>query len=138
MGIVVPFPYPLRTCPGLKIWRPRSGEVYRLFVDETFHQFFELNERGYFCHGAVGVPQRDYQSVHEALKPVFDRYRELLVPELTEFKHSEFKRIPFPDRWALAQQIHRALYESTAVSYPPSTHPQGRFYWSPSESIFST
>jgi len=111
VGVIVPVPYPLRTCPGLENWLRRSGEEYRVFVDETFHQFFELDPRGYFCHGAVGIPERDYKAVRQAMAPIFQRYRELLVPELTEFKHREFKRIPFESRWPLAQQIHNVLHE---------------------------
>jgi hypothetical protein len=57
VGIVVPNLYPLPNCPSLPIWLGRSGQIYRVFVDETYLQFFELNSRGYFCHGAIGIPE---------------------------------------------------------------------------------
>jgi hypothetical protein len=109
MGIVIDSPQPLRNCPTLPVWQKRRGQVYLVFIDETFLQFFELNSRGYFCHAAVGIPEVEYAVVRDEMRPIFERYCEVLVPQ-KEFKHTEFKRIDFEERTALANGIHDALY----------------------------
>lgn len=110
MGILIPNPTPLDNCPTLPVWEQRRGQTYFVFIDETFLQFFELNTRGYFCHAAVGIPEAEYDDVKEEMKPIFERYKELLVPELKELKHTEFKRIPFADRWPLAKRIRDVIH----------------------------
>ena len=110
MGIQIPNPEPLANCPSLPIWLKRAGQTYLVFIDETFLQFFELNTRGYFCHAAVGIPEGEYANVRDEMQPIFERYKQVLVPELREFKHGEFKRIAFTERWSLAQRIHDVLY----------------------------
>lgn len=59
----VPTPKPLHTCPGLARWRHYSKKPYLVFVDESFRGFFEFDRRGYFVHGAFGVPSEEYDSL---------------------------------------------------------------------------
>jgi hypothetical protein len=110
VGVLIPNPQPLTNCPSRKICEQRNGQTYLVFIDETFLQVFERNVRGYFCHPAVGVPEAEYDAVRQEMQPIFQRYREMLVPELTEFKSTDFQRIPFVDRWDLAKRIHDVLY----------------------------
>ena len=109
MGRFVHNPHPLLHAPAFPIWSKHRGETYIVFVDETFQGFFKLNERGYFCYGVAGIPVTHYEAVTAEFASILDLYRKLLVPELKELKHTEFKRIPFPDRWKLACRIHDIL-----------------------------
>ena len=93
---------------GARDRRPRLRCLV-VFVDETFQGFFDLNERGYFCYGVAGIPETHYEAVTAEFASILDPYRKLLVPELNELKHTEFKRIPFPDRWKLACRMHDIL-----------------------------
>jgi hypothetical protein len=111
VGIRINSPEPLRNCPTLPIWQKRSGQVYLVFIDETFSGFFEMRDRGYFCHAAVGIPEAEYAAVGEEMKPLFERFKDLLVPDHKEFKHTEFKRIPFAERSSLARASRDVLYE---------------------------
>ena len=110
MGVIVDNPQPLRNCPTLPVWQKRHGQVYLVFIDESFLQFFELNSRGYFCHAAVGIPEAEYGALTKEIEPIFDRYRALLVPEVKEFKHTDFKRIAFSDRSLIAARLRDLLH----------------------------
>ena len=48
-----------------------------MFIDESFRGFFELEERGYFAHAAVGIPESQYDAMKSAVAPVFEEYRRL-------------------------------------------------------------
>ena len=109
MSILIDTPQQLKKCPTLPVWKKRSGQVYLVFIDETFRQFFELNSSGYFCHAAVGLPHAEYVAVRNEIKPIFERYCEVLMPQ-KEFKHKEFKRIDFEERVDLAKRIHDVMY----------------------------
>jgi len=109
MGIYIPYPQPLRTCPGLSTWIRHSGTAYLLFVDESFSGFFEHQERGYFCHGAVGIPESEYDSFKVGLRPVFERYRQTAGLAATEFKHRDFRRMPFLERQQFARNLRDLL-----------------------------
>ena len=109
MGLVIGIPQPLRNCPSLPAWERRRGQVYLVFIDETFWRFFELSSQGFFCHAAVGLPEAEYDAVLDETRPIFRRYCELLVPQ-REFKHAEFKRIGFEARRSLAKMIHDVLH----------------------------
>ena len=65
---MVPTPMPLLTCPGRHYWAPHVGTPYLVFVDESFRGFFEFEERGYFVHAAVGIPESQYDAalLHES------------------------------------------------------------------------
>ena len=82
---LVPTPVPLLTCPGLKYWRPYVGTPYLLFVDESFRGFFEFEERGYFVHAAVGIPESQYEDLKAEIEPVFQEYRRLTSAGEREF-----------------------------------------------------
>jgi hypothetical protein len=47
--------------------------------------------------------------VRDEMKPIFERHCEVLVPQ-KEFKHTEFKRIDFEGRIAIAKRIYDVLY----------------------------
>ena len=107
MGQFVPSPHPIP--PAYPIWEARRGQTYVVFVDETFSQFFELKERGYFCYGAVGVPERAYELIRAQSETMLARYCESVGFRAREIKHREFKRIQFTERWALAATISQVL-----------------------------
>ena len=92
-------------CPGLEYWRPFASRPYLVFVDESFRGFFEFERRGYFVHGAFGVPEQRYEDLKTALKPIFDDFRTLTSPGAPEFKHAEFKRIDYRERMKLACRL---------------------------------
>ena len=56
-----------------------------------------------------GIPASEYEAFKHDVEPIFQEYRRLLVPELKEFKHGEFRRIPFADRKRLAAALHDAM-----------------------------
>jgi hypothetical protein len=106
----VPHPAPLHNCPGRPLWEPYRGEEWLLFADESFFEFFELaNDRGYLCHGALGVPARRYDELKSAFEPLFRDYRTLTSPGQSEFKHAVFKTIEFPARRRLALRMRDVL-----------------------------
>jgi hypothetical protein len=109
MGILIPNPTPLDNCPNLPIWAKHKGETYLVFIDETYARFFELNVYGYFCHAAVGIPEVEYDAVTGEMQRIFEMYKEILAANQSEFKHTEFKRIPFKERWELARRIRDVL-----------------------------
>src|SRR4051812_12730226 len=101
MGRLLQSPQPLWTAPGFPIWARFAGKKYLVFVDETFNRFFEMDETGsrygYFAYGGVGVPAEEYESLKDQCVAVFTDYA-ALVSGAKEFKHTEFKRLAFPDK----------------------------------------
>jgi hypothetical protein len=72
--------------------------------------FWELTAKtGYFCHAAVGVPEREYEGLKADLVPIFRDFVELTGRRLTEFKHGEFKRLDYRARRKLALRLRDAL-----------------------------
>jgi hypothetical protein len=106
---LVPTPQPLLTCPGLKYWLPHAGKPYLVFVDESFRGFFEFEERGYFVHAAVGIPEAQYDGLRTTIAPIFEQYRQLTAAGQREFKHTEFKRLVYRDRRRLAAKLRDAF-----------------------------
>jgi hypothetical protein len=102
---LVPTPVPPLTCPGLRYWQPHIGTPYLVFVDESFRGFFEFEERGYFVHATVGIPESQYDALKERVAPVFRDYRGLTSAGEREIKHTEFKRIEYRDRRRLAMRL---------------------------------
>ena len=100
---------PLLTCPGRHYWAPHIGTPYLVFVDESFRGFFEFEERGYFVHAAVGIPESQYDAMKSAVAPVFEEYRRLTSAGQREIKHTEFKRLAYRDRRCLAMKIRDAF-----------------------------
>ena len=80
-----------------------------MFVDESFRGFFEFEERGYFVHAAVGIPESQYETLKSAVAPVFEDYRRLTSAGQREIKHTEFKRLAYRDRRRLAMRIRDAF-----------------------------
>jgi hypothetical protein len=85
-----------------------------VFVDESFRGFFEFEERGYFVHAAVGIPESQYGALKAAIAPVFHEYCRLTSVGQREIKHTEFKRLPYRDRCRLAMKI-RAVFKAHGV-----------------------
>jgi hypothetical protein len=100
---------PLLTCPGRQYWAPHLGTPYFVFFDESFRGFFEFEERGYFVHAAVGIPESQYDALKSAIAPVFEEYRRLTSAGQPEIKHTEFKRLVYRDRRRLAMKIRDAF-----------------------------
>jgi len=72
--------------------------------------FWELTAKtGYFCHAAVGVPEREYAELKANLDPIFRDFVKLTGQSLTEFKHTEFKRLDYRERRKLALRLRDAL-----------------------------
>jgi hypothetical protein len=110
VGLIVPSPQPLATCPGRALWERYRGEEWLVFMDESFFMFFELTARtGYFGHAAVGVPAREYGALKAAIAPIFADYAALTAQGVSEFKHTAFKRLDYKDRRRLAQRLRDAL-----------------------------
>lgn len=107
-------PYPLFTAPGLKAWRRYLRQKYTVFVDESFERFLKMTEvdsrYGYFSYGGVGVPAPEYGGLKSDLATVLSDYLALVPAGEVEFKHAEFKRIPYGERRALAMRIREALW----------------------------
>src|SRR5690349_21512154 len=77
----------------------------------------------YFSYGAFGVPAGEYDALKGDLAPVLADYLKLVPGGETEFKHTEFKRIPFLDRATIAHRIAVALIKRGAFvsgSYTPA------------------
>lgn len=111
------------SCPGLKYWQPFFGEPYRVFVDESFHGLFELSSRGYFSYGIVGVPERSYDQLKALVEPLFREFQSLTSLQAKEFKHCEFRRIPYKSRRNLTFRLRDAFKASGAFLggfYTPS------------------
>jgi hypothetical protein len=95
------------------IWRRYARQEYTVFVDESFSRLLRMSiadsRYGYFSYGGVGVPTSEYASLRIAIAPILGDYLKLVPGGETEFKHSEFKRIPYDARSALAERLGRAL-----------------------------
>jgi hypothetical protein len=89
---------PSGLAPGRRRWEERRGREYLIFIDETFRGFFELQQTGYFCHAAVGLPTSEYEAVKAETAPVFERYKTATALNSVEFKHSEFRRLDLAAR----------------------------------------
>ena len=69
---------------------------------------------GHFSYGAVGVPVSEYDALKAGLAPVLADYLKLVPGGETEFKHTEFKRIPFLERATIGHRIAVALIKRGA------------------------
>jgi hypothetical protein len=96
-------------CPGWRWWQRYQGEEWLVFVDESFRGFFELTPTGYFGHGAVGVPVREYPRLQELVTPVVRDFIASTGGEAKELKHNLWKRLDYPVRRRLALRLRDAL-----------------------------
>ena len=72
--------------------------------------FWELTAKtGYFCHAAVGVPEREYPGLKASVAPIFRDFVTLVGQSLVEFKHTEFKRLDYRHQRKLALRLRDAL-----------------------------
>ncbi len=78
-------------------------------MDESFSMFWELTARtGYFCHAAVGVPERESPGLKADLGPILRDF--VALTGLAEFKHHDgFKTLDYRDRRRLALRLRSAL-----------------------------
>jgi hypothetical protein len=108
---IVPQPKPLFTCPGLERWKTFRGQHWLVFVDESFDAFFEFRPRGFFVHGAVAIPEREYAALSAKASKLLARYRRLTSPGAQEFKSTDFRHIAYAKRKSLAFAIRTLLQE---------------------------
>ena len=85
-----------------------------MFVDETFREFFGLNDpTGYLCYAAVGIPEREYEFFKRALAKTFAVYEAYIVGDsglrLREFKFEDFRRMERLQRENIAGQIAKLM-----------------------------
>lgn len=112
MGRRVERPYPLPSAPLIRRWLKHRREGFITFVDETFLRFFRDDQGdryGYFSYGGFGLPVGQYDRFKQDIAPLFSRYQKLLSGSEKEFKHTDFKRIPYADRMDLAKGIARVI-----------------------------
>ena len=113
-GLVTQLPRPFETSPCTRVVREYQGNKYLVFVDESMREFFGLNApNGYLCYAAVGIPEKEYEVLSRALRPIFKEYESAMVGDsqtnLTEFKFEDFRKMDKEQRVRIAQrQIGRA------------------------------
>jgi hypothetical protein len=70
------------------------GEKWLVFMDESLFMLWELAAKGgYFCHAAVGVPEREYAGLKASVEPIVLDFVKLTGQSIAESKHTEFKRL---------------------------------------------
>jgi hypothetical protein len=109
-------PMPLEIAPGRPIWNQQRGTDYVVFVDESFHGFFGFdNPNGYFCHSAVGIPERNYEAVQRRLGALVTTYegraRRTLGQLPGEIKFSVLRRMPPRFQARFVREVATALQE---------------------------
>jgi hypothetical protein len=77
-------------------------------------EFFGLNApNGYLCYAAVGIPEKEYEVLSRALRPIFKEYESAMVGDsqtnLTEFKFEDFRKMDKEQRVRIAQRLSRTL-----------------------------
>lgn len=113
-GEVVSWPRPIDTCPAAKVVADYRNEVYLLFIDETFREFFRLTDpNGYLCYAAVGIPEKEYEFFKRALAKVFAIYESYIVGDsglhLRELKFEDFRRMSRTQREYIASKVSKLL-----------------------------
>jgi len=113
-GDVITCPRPIESCPAAKVVSDYRDETYLLFIDETFREFFGLNDpTGYLCYAAVGIPEKEYEFFKRALAKTFPVYEGYVVGNsgltLREFKFEDFRRMERGQREEIAGQIAKVM-----------------------------
>ena len=129
-GSSVTTPRPIDNCPAKRIVSKYQNETYLVFIDETFREFFGLNDpTGYLCYAAVGIPEKEYEFFKRALAKVFTEYEAYVVGDsglkLREFKFEEFRRLERRHREAVAGKIGRLMKSYGAFFVGFYTHVSG-------------
>ncbi len=109
-------PTPAATTPGRGMWEKYRGKEYLVFIDESAYQFFGFqNPQGNFCHATVGIPSLEYDGLKASMasmgKEYVQRVQLDLGEESTEFKYTEFARLPASFRRRFALTLRNALNE---------------------------
>lgn len=87
-----------------------------MFVDESFYAFFGFNNPdGNFCHGAIGVPIDNYETLCQSLEPIINAYNRL-VQKLTgrvpnEVKSRILRRLPLRFQVEFVRELTMRLEE---------------------------
>jgi hypothetical protein len=107
-------PRPIETSPATKVISDYRGEVYCLFIDETFREFFRLSDpTGYLCYAAVGIPEKEYELFKRALAKLFATYESYVVGDsglhLREFKFEDFRRMDRTQREDIARRLSKLM-----------------------------
>lgn len=129
-GEAVTCPRPIETCPATRAVSDHRGEVYFLFIDETFREFFGLSDpTGYLCYAAVGIPEKEYAFFTRALGPVFADYESYIVGDsglhAREFKFEDFRRMDRSQREDIAVRISKLMKMYGAFFVGFYTHVSG-------------
>ena len=109
-------PMPLEVAPGRELWNRQRGNEYLVFIDESFYDFFGFNRpAGNFCHGAIGVPLRNYAELQQQLAPLIQAYRsksnKIFGRATAEIKSSDLRRMPVRFQARFARELTVALAE---------------------------
>jgi hypothetical protein len=105
---------PLEIAPGRELWEAQRGNEYVVFMDESFYNFFGFNDpNGNFCHGAVGLPIRNYAALQQQLAPLvqsyYNKFNSLFGHPPTEIKSSDLRRMPLRFQARFARVLARML-----------------------------
>jgi hypothetical protein len=103
------------TCPGFSRWKRHRGAEYLVFLDESFFEFFQLTAKtGYFTHGMLGVPERNYERLRQRFVGFMDSYRAVTGTGDFELKHSVLRRVPYASRRRITVAIRDMLLDADA------------------------
>jgi len=107
-------PTPLETARITRVVERYRGQLYKIFVDESFRSYFGFERpTGYLCYGAVGIPEKEYIYLKRSMAKIFSKYERYVTGDpdvrLSEFKFDRFKSLSPDERRDLARQIQRVL-----------------------------
>jgi hypothetical protein len=106
--------------PGGDVWKTYAGEEYIVFVDESFHKFFNFtHEDGNFVHGAVGIPSSRYAEFAGSMASAVDEFRttfkNAIGTEPKELKSGDLYKLAFGPRRRLLLKLNAALTKNGGV-----------------------
>lgn len=114
---VKPVPMPLDLCPGRAVWQAFRNCEYIVFLDESFYQFFNFSiPDGNFCHGALGIPEKNYPRLKELMAPSIEEYRrrvrETSGSAPKEVKFTVLRTLPRGFRLSFTRELVKSLVET--------------------------
>src|SRR2546430_14889006 len=100
--------------PGMAAWKPFQGQEYTVFVDESFHKFFNFGHQdGTFVHGAVGIPTPQYDNFQRMFHENVGEYNAAINKstgvKARELKSTDLYKLPFNLRRRLVLRLVAAL-----------------------------
>lgn len=89
------------------------------FIDESFYRFFGFDDpNGNFCHGAVGVPVKNYPAFQRQIAPLvqsyYRKFRFLFGHAPAEIKSSDLRRMPRLFQARFTRELSRMLAQQGA------------------------